>query len=111
MDADPRTDPYVARPPRRDRAPHHAWVLANATVDAPPDGDKLLNLDVMFDPTATVVGTYAKRHLVPFGEYVPFRGVAAARSIGARSSRCRATSSPGTAPGLFDGRRHPRSAR
>ena len=78
MDADPRTDRYlrdglVAVAKRDD-----AWVLANASVDSPasgrrPVGTKALNLDVLFRPDGTVEGTYAKRHLVPFGEYVPFR--------------------------------------
>ena len=64
---------------------HHAWVLANATVAAPPDGDKLLNLDVLFDPSGAVEGTYTKRHLVPFGEPVPFRARARARRRSALS--------------------------
>lgn len=78
MDADPRTDEYLRR--RIDAVAHrtHAWVLTNATVDAPahgnqPAGAKGLNLDVLFSPDGRVEGTYAKRHLVPFGEYVPFR--------------------------------------
>jgi apolipoprotein N-acyltransferase len=73
MDADPRTDPYIRSNLERIARVHNAWVLANATVDAPPDGAKVLNLDVLFGPDGEVVGTYSKRHLVPFGESVPFR--------------------------------------
>jgi len=73
MDADPRTDPYLRGNLERIARAHNAWVLANATVDAPPDGNKVLNLDVLFGPDGEIVGTYAKRHLVPFGEEVPFR--------------------------------------
>jgi apolipoprotein N-acyltransferase len=53
---------------------HHAWVLANATVSA-PDGTHNLNQNVLFRPDGTVEGTYDKRHLVPFGEYVWGRSV------------------------------------
>jgi apolipoprotein N-acyltransferase len=75
MDADPRTDPYVHGRLTGFARRHRAWVLANATVDAPPDGSKALNLNVLFDPNGRITGTYAKRHLVPYGEYVPFRGL------------------------------------
>jgi apolipoprotein N-acyltransferase len=53
---------------------HRAWVLANATVSA-PDGVHDLNQNVLFRPDGTVEGTYDKRHLVPFGEYVWGRSV------------------------------------
>jgi apolipoprotein N-acyltransferase len=73
MDADPRTDPYIRSNLERIAREHNAWVLANATVDAPPNGAKVLNLNVLFAPDGEIVGTYSKRHLVPFGESVPFR--------------------------------------
>ena len=78
MDADPRTDPYLLDHIRAVARRKRSWVLVNGAVDAPargsrPAGEKLLNLDVLFAPDGTVQGTYAKRHLVPFGEFVPFR--------------------------------------
>lgn len=73
MDEDPRTDPFVHDRLARIAQQHNAFVLANATVDAPPDGSKAENLNVLFDPTGAIAGTYSKHHLVPFGEYVPFR--------------------------------------
>ncbi len=39
------------------------------------DGGSPQNLAVMFLPDGSVGDTYAKRHLVPFGEWVPGRGV------------------------------------
>ncbi|HWS44452.1 MAG TPA: apolipoprotein N-acyltransferase [Acidimicrobiia bacterium] len=73
MDGDPRTDPFIHDHLAAIARQHQAWVLANATVDAPPDGHRAANLDVLYAPDGTVAGTYLKHHLVPFGEYVPLR--------------------------------------
>jgi apolipoprotein N-acyltransferase len=73
MDGDPRTDPFIRDHLAAIAREHDAWVLANATVDADPQGKRASNLDVLFGPDGEIDGTYAKRHLVPFGEYVPFR--------------------------------------
>ena len=109
MDADPRTDAYLRTNLVAVAHRTHAWVLANAVADAPaqgsrPAGAKALNLDVLFAPDGSVEGTYAKRHLVPFGEYVPFRGELEGR-IGALNQIPR-DFEPGDKPGLFEVANH-----
>jgi apolipoprotein N-acyltransferase len=71
LDGDPRVDPWLESNLVSTATRLHSAVLANALADA-PDG-RALNQDVLYDPEGRLVATYAKRHLVPFGEFVPFR--------------------------------------
>jgi apolipoprotein N-acyltransferase len=50
---------------------HHAVVLANARVPTKDGG--LANANLAYSPDGQRQGIYAKQHLVPFGEYVPWR--------------------------------------
>lgn len=51
-------------------AAHDAVVLVNARYQS---GTKLYNANLAYGPDGRLLGVYAKQHLVPFGEYVPFR--------------------------------------
>lgn len=79
LDADPRVDPEVPGDELGEledelgavAREHDAAVLANASIRI--DDDELENTDFLYDPDGELQGTYVKRHLVPFGEYVPGR--------------------------------------
>ncbi len=71
LDSDPRTDSWLESNLASTATRLHSAVLANALADA-PDG-RALNQDLLYGPDGRLLATYAKRHLVPFGEFVPFR--------------------------------------
>jgi apolipoprotein N-acyltransferase len=72
-DRDPRTDPALRTMIEAASARIGTPILVGAVLDR-PDG-RVENAGVVWDPASGFGATYVKRHLVPFGEYVPFRAV------------------------------------
>jgi len=71
LDTDPQTDSYLRARIVALAEQHDAAVLVNARTPA-PDG-RSRNTNVLYTPSGRLQGTYSKQHLVPFGEYVPWR--------------------------------------
>jgi len=71
LENDPERDPTLRAELVDVAAAHDAVVLANARTEAPDGG--LYNANLAYDPSGHLQGIYAKQHLVPFGEYVPWR--------------------------------------
>ncbi|MEW2083268.1 apolipoprotein N-acyltransferase [Streptomyces sp. NPDC005283] len=65
-----------------------------------PDTGKLRNTLIEWDPTRGPVDTYDKRHVQPFGEYIPMRSFV--RLFSSDVDRVRRDFGPGRKVGLFD---------
>ena len=71
LDDDPRTDSALRKHLTHLARRLDTWVLTNSTALAPDR--HVFNMNYLYQPDGRLVGTYAKRHLVPFGEWVPWR--------------------------------------
>ncbi|MFF9074708.1 apolipoprotein N-acyltransferase [Streptomyces sp. NPDC014872] len=65
-----------------------------------PDTGKLRNTLIQWEPGKGPVATYDKRHIQPFGEYIPMRSVA--RLFSSDVDRVRRDFGPGSKVGVFD---------
>lgn len=99
-DIDPQTDQLTSAAVMSAVAVAGRPILVGAVTDG-PGPDERQTTALWWDPERGITDRYAKRNLVPFGEYVPFRDVLLPRIpllrlVGAQSV-------PGTEPGVLSG--------
>jgi apolipoprotein N-acyltransferase len=73
-DLDPFIDPQARALIDRAVARIGVPVLVGAVLDG-PGSDHVRNAGVVWDPVTGPGAMYVKRHLVPFGEYIPYRSI------------------------------------
>ena len=72
LDTDPQTDIALREQIQQIAAEHDSAVLVNART--PGTDGMVRNSNLLYTPEGELQGVYSKQHLVPFGEYVPWRG-------------------------------------
>lgn len=70
---DPEVDPTLRGRLLAVGRAHGADMLVNAAVEIPGPDARAYNANRLYDTSGALRGTYAKEHLVPFGEYLPWR--------------------------------------
>jgi apolipoprotein N-acyltransferase len=71
LDTDPETDDELRARLVAIAQEHDAAILANART--PGDDGQVRNTNLLYTAAGKLQGKYSKQHLVPFGEYVPWR--------------------------------------
>ncbi len=71
LDTDPQSDVALRGRLQQLAADHGAAVLVNART--PGTDGQVRNSNLLYTPGGALQGVYSKQHLVPFGEYVPWR--------------------------------------
>ena len=70
---DPTDNPEVAGQIAAEAVRLQSYLLVGG--DRPVDEEHFANVNLVFDPSGTIVGEYLKTHPVPFGVYIPWRAV------------------------------------
>lgn len=99
-DIDPFTDQSAATAISAAAKAINAPILIGAVITASTDPNGLWNVGVVWDPETGPQQMYIKNHPVPFGEYIPFRGLLT-RFIG-RLERIPRDYLPGDQPGNLE---------
>ncbi len=80
-------------------APFAVGITEDVPADTPGGVEHFLNAQVVVTPSGDVVSRYEKIHRVPFGEYVPMRGLL--ESLGAPVDQVPKDAIPGTGPAVL----------
>lgn len=99
-DINPLTNPDAADQIERAADAVDVPILVGAVLTNPGDPTTVLNVSLVWEPGVGPVDTYAKRHPVPFGEFLPLRPFLT-RLI-TRFDRIPRDFAPGTAVGRLD---------
>jgi apolipoprotein N-acyltransferase len=97
-DVDPLNDPSVYAKIQAATRSVSAPILVGAVLDAGPD--HVTNTGIVWSPTSGPGERYSKRHLVPFGEYIPWRGFVS--HLTSLTSLVPQNFLPGHTPGTLD---------